>query len=184
MSRNRNHSKISQLPETVRREIENRLLDGFTYEEIVEYLKRMGHHVSRSSVHRYGKDFLNKFESVKMAKEFARLLAEDNIDRPTTELHEANNAIISQMIMKSIVDGQQLNANDGLKIARAIALLQKAQVDNEKIKIDARKEAGAVHTAIRKLKEQIFNEIGKEHPDITEAIVKIADEIEKQTNTN
>ena len=181
MTKNRCHSKISQLPDSIRKEVENKILEGFTYEEIAQYLKKMGHNISLTSVHRYGKAYLSKFESVKMAKDFAKSLAEDNIDRPTTELHEANNALISQIIMDAIVK-EELNADDKLKIARAIAALQKAQVDNEKIKIDARKEAGAVHVAMRKLKEQIFSEIGKEHPDIAEAIIKIADEVEKQTN--
>ena len=53
--------------------------------EIANYLKEMGHNISKTSIHRYGKPFLQKFESVRLAKEYAQLLAEDNAERPTTE---------------------------------------------------------------------------------------------------
>lgn len=83
--KNRSHGKIDSLPPELRREVENRLLNGDTYEEVSGWLKSRGEEVHLSSVGRYGKKFLNKFESVRIAKEFAKLLAEDNIDRPATE---------------------------------------------------------------------------------------------------
>ena len=64
----------------------------------------MGHNIYKTIIHRYGKPFLQRFESVRLAKEFAQLLAEDNAERPTTELHEANNALISQMIMQILIN--------------------------------------------------------------------------------
>lgn len=115
----------------------------------------MGHNISKTSIHRYGKPFLQKFESVRLAKEFAQLLAEDNIDRPTTELHEANNALISQMIMEALIS-DKVEQQTKLDAARSIATLQRAQVQNERLKLNARKEAGAVHTELKKLKEQVF----------------------------
>ena len=63
----------------------------------------MGQDIHYSTVARFGKPFLEKFESVRMAKEYAQMLAEDNPERPTTELHEANNALISQMVMEALI---------------------------------------------------------------------------------
>ena len=149
------YGKVDKLPEAIRKEVENRFLEGHTYEEIAAYLKEMGHNISKTSIHRYGKPFLQKFESVRLAKEFAQLLAEDNIDRPTTELHEANNALISQMIMEALIS-DKVEQQTKLDAARSIATLQRAQVQNERLKLNARKEAGAVHTELKKLKEQVF----------------------------
>ena len=84
--KNRSHGKIDQLPPGLRKEVEEKLLTGATYEEVSDWLKEQGEEVHLSSVGRYGKKFLNKFESVRLAKEFAKLLAEDNVDRPATEL--------------------------------------------------------------------------------------------------
>lgn len=180
--RNRSHSKIDRLPEVLKKEVENRLLEGHTYEDIANYLKKMGQDIHYSTVARYGKPFLEKFESVRMAKDYAQLLAEDNPDRPTTELHEANNALVSQMIMEAIID-PDVSSEDKLKAAKDIAALQRAQVANEKLKIDSRKAQGEVKAALSKLKEQVYSEIGSHYPDIAEAIIKIADEIEQNSCT-
>jgi len=179
-NKNRSHGKIRKLPDALRREVENRLLEGFTYEEISEYLKNMGHDISLFSVHRFGKPFLQRFESVRLAKEFARLLAEDNAERPTTELHEANNALISQMIMESLID-PSIPPDKKTKLYRAIAELQNAQTANERLKIKSRKEIGAVKTAMAMLKERVFAEMQNSHPEIVDAMMKIADEIAEET---
>lgn len=177
MGKNRSHGKIDRLPDTLRQAVEAKLLEGYTYEEISGYLKQMGHDVHLSSVARYGRSFLAKFESVRMAKEFARSLSEDNPDRPTTELHEANNALISQMIMEALIS-EDSSPEETAKLAKSIATLQRAQVSNEKLKIDSRKAAGEVRQALKLLKEQVFSEIGAEYPDVANAILQIADAVE------
>ena len=181
MRKNRSHSKIDRLPDTINREVENRLLEGHTYEEIAEYLKGMGQDIHYSTVARFGKPFLEKFESVRMAKEYAQMLAEDNPERPTTELHEANNALISQMVMEALIS-PDVSQEDKLKAAKDIAVLQRAQVANEKLKIDSRKAQGEVKEALGKLKKQVYSEMGSKYPEIAETIIKIADEIEKENN--
>jgi hypothetical protein len=44
-----------------------------------------------------------KIMQVALDSNAAKAIAEDNIDRPTTEINEANNAIISQILMKTIM---------------------------------------------------------------------------------
>ena len=68
-----------------------------------------------------------------------------------------------------------------IEAARSIATLQRAQVQNERLKLHARKEAGAVHTALKRLKQQVYEEIGKNHPEVAKEIIKIANDIEKET---
>lgn len=177
--RNRSHGKIDNLPQPLRREVENRLLGGATYEEVSEWLREQGEEIHLSSVGRYGKKFLNKFETVRIAKEFAKLLAEDNVDRPATELHEANNLLASQIIMEALVD-DSMDAKARSEAAKSIATLQRAQVSNEKLKIEARKEQGAVHVAMELLKQKVFAEIGENHPEIAEALMELAENTEKE----
>jgi len=183
MPKNRSHGKVSNLPNEIKKAVENKLLEGYTYQQISDHLKSLGHDIHYSSVHRYGKPFLKQFEHVRMAKEFAQLLAEDNAERPTTELHEANNALISQLIMEALVDeNKPLEAK--LKAYRAIAELQTAQVQNERLKITSRKEAGTVKAAMNMLKERVFREIQNNHPDVVAAMMKIADEITAESGIN
>lgn len=179
MEQNRSHGKIEKLPESLKKEVEQKLLEGETYENIADYLKGQGEDVHFSSVGRYGRKFLKRFESVRIAKEFAKLLAEDNVDRPTTELHEANNLLASQLIMEALVD-DEMDAKERNQMAKSIATLQRAQVSNEKLKLEARKEKGAVHVAMDVLKDKVFAEIAESHPDIAQALLALADETEAE----
>ena len=176
---NRSHGKIDNLPAPLKREVENRLLEGDTYENISNYLKEQGEEVHLSSVGRYGKKFLKRFESVRVAKEFAKLLAEDNADRPSTELHEANNLLASQLIMEAMVS-EDMEAEERSKIAKSIASLQRAQVSNEKLKLQARKESGAVHVALNLLKDKVFSELGEKYPEVAHTLMMLAEETETE----
>lgn len=177
--KNRSHGKIDSLPEGVKREIENRLVDGETYEDISGYLRGQGYDVHYSSVGRYGRKFLNRFESVRIAKEFAKVLAEDGVDRPATELHEANNLLASQLIMEAMVD-DDMEPEDRAKIAKSIASLQNAQVNNERLKLVARKEQGAVHTAMKVFTDKVFEEIGSKYPEVAQTLLMLAEETEAE----
>lgn len=179
MEQNRSHGKIEKLSPDLKKEVEEKLLAGETYEDISGYLKEQGEDIHYSSVGRYGRKFLKRFESVRIAKEYAKLLAEDNADRPTTELHEANNLLASQLIMEALVD-DQMDAEERNKMAKSIATLQRAQVSNEKLKLESRKERGAVHVAMEMLKDKVFAEIAEAHPEIAEALMQLADETEKE----
>ena len=176
---NRAHSKIDDLPEPLRKQVDEKLLNGDTYQSISDYLQEQGEDVHYSSVGRYGRKYLKKFESVRMAKEYAKLLAEDNIDRSPTELHEANNMLMSQIIMETLLD-DDMTQKEKAAAARSIATLQRAQVQNERLKADARKDAGAVHTAMELLKNKVFAEIANSHPDIADALIELAEQTEAE----
>lgn len=177
--KNRAHGKIDNLPEPVREEVDKQLMAGETYEDIADGLKEKGYDVHYSSVGRYGRRYLKKFESVRIAQQFAKLLADDNVERPPTEIHEANNMIMNQIIMETLMD-DELDADGVSKAANAIATLQRAQVQNEKLKMTARKEAGAVHTAMNILKDKVFMEIAASHPDVADVLIKLAEQTETE----
>lgn len=179
MEQNRSHGKIDNLPEKLRKEVDDRLMGGQTYEQITEYLQEQGEEIHLSSVGRYGRKYLRRFESVRVAKEFAKLLAEDNADRPSTELHEANNLLASQLIMEAMMD-DDMEAGDRAKIAKSIASLQQAQVSNEKLKLVARKESGAVHVAMEMLKEKVFSELGANYPELANTLMRLAEDTEAE----
>lgn len=177
--KNRSHGKIDNLPENLKRAVENRLVGGETYEDISSYLKENGYDVHFSSVGRYGRKFLNRFESVRVAKEFAKLLAEDDADRPSTELHEANNLLASQLIMEAMLD-DDMDPGDRAKTAKSIASLQNAQINNEKLKILSRRENGAIHTAMKLFTDKIFDEIGSRYPEVAQTLLLLAEETENE----
>lgn len=64
--KNRSHGKIDSLPVEIKNEVECKLLEGLTYEEISAYLQSRGYDVHFSSIGRYGRGYLKKFESVRI----------------------------------------------------------------------------------------------------------------------
>ena len=183
MDKNRAHGKIDGLPAKVREDVEQQLMEGRTYDSISGDLKEQGYDIHASSVGRYGRRYLKKFESVRVAQQFARLLAEDNIERPPTEIHEANNLILNQIIMETLMD-EELDAAGLGKAANAVATLQRAQVQNERLKTESRKEAGAVHTAMNLLKDKVFLEIAQSHPDVAQVLIELAEQTEREMERN
>lgn len=179
MPDNRAHSKIDELPPPLKKDVDNMLLAGETYQTIAGHLQAKGEDISYSSVGRYGRKYLKKFEEIRIAKEYAKLLAEDNIERPPTELHEVNNMLMSQIIMESLLDNT-MTAKERASAAKSIATLQQAQVQNERLKAAARKDAGAVHTAMELLKNKVFAEIASSHPDIADALIDLAEQTEAE----
>ena len=179
MADNRSHGKIDALPERLKKQVEEKLLAVETYEGIASYLQENGEDIHFSSVGRYGRKFLNKFQSVRVAPEYARMLAEDNADRPSTEIHEANNMLASQLIMQALVD-DDMDPKERSDLIRSIASLQRAQVSNENLKLKARKERGAVHTAMELLKDKVYEELGAAYPDIAAKLLLLAEKTEEE----
>lgn len=73
-----------------------------------------------------------------------------------------------------------MDAKQRTEAAKSIASLQRAQVSNEKLKIEARKEQGAVHVAMDLLKEKVFSEIGQNYPEIAAKLLELAENTEKE----
>lgn len=179
MADNRSHGKIDALPDHLKKQVEEKLMSGETYEDIAAFLQENGEDVHFSSVGRYGRKFLNKFQSVRIATEYARMLAEDNVDRPATEIHEANNLLASQLIMQALVD-DDMDPKERSDLIRSIASLQRAQVSNENLKLKARKERGAVHVAMELLKDKVWEELGESYPDIASKLLLLAENTEEE----
>lgn len=150
----RKHSKIErELPQELVEEINARLVEGHTYREIADWLRQMGHPVSKSSVGRYGKDFLARLERLRIVREQARAIVEDNADRPATELNEAASALASQLITEALLAANE--AGNGLdkkvtEAIKALALLERSAVARERLKLEYRQKA---ETAVKQIEQ-------------------------------
>ena len=73
-----------------------------------------------------------------------------------------------------------MDPEERAEIAKSIASLQRAQVSNEKLKLQARKESGAVHVALNLLKEKVFTELGDNYPEIASQLLLLAEQTEQE----
>ena len=53
-------------------------------------------------------------------------------------------------------------------------------MQNEKLKMASRKEAGAVHTAMNLLKDKVFMEIAEKYPEVAAILIQLAEQTEAE----
>jgi hypothetical protein len=72
----RRHSRVlTDLPPELRREVDRLLLEpGVTYDDIREFLAGRGYDISRSSIGRYGKEYLESYQRLKIAIDQAKCM--------------------------------------------------------------------------------------------------------------
>lgn len=174
MANRRKHSKITSiLPAELVEAINHRLVNGETYEQIAAFVRGEGHEISKSSVGRYGKDFMTKLERLRVVKEQAKAICTESKDTPGLEMTEAATQLALQLIMEKLVLTENLDDTKTGDILKALALLERSAVQREKLKLDANK---LLEIAGKRLKEELQSELARQ-PELLEKIVCIVDTI-------
>jgi len=182
MNKRRRHSKIDELPpdlvEVINRKLAGTDTDGrkYTYREIADFLDGLGHAVSKSSVGRYGQNFLARLERLKIVKDQARAIVTDNADRPSTELAEAANQLAMNLIMETLMEVENLKGEKLTEILKALARLEASGVRREALKL---KFSEGVEAAAGKIKEALRKELDT-HPDILSRVSEIVEQAKAQ----
>jgi len=167
----RTHSKVRRLPRKVREAVDDALMRGVTYDEIVEWLKEKGHEVSRSSVGRYGKEFHKRLERLAEVREQTKAIVQEVSGRPATEMHEAANLLAVQQIFERLLDARDdIEEASIVKLIQAVAQLEKSAVWRERAKLAFKRNAeeaakkiealgaeeGLSSEVLRKIREQVY----------------------------
>ncbi|PKN97086.1 MAG: terminase [Chloroflexi bacterium HGW-Chloroflexi-5] len=134
-------SSIVALPPEVKEWLDKALVDGnFSgYEALAAELQEKGYSISKSSLHRYGKNFEDTLAAVKMATEQAKVL----VDACPDEQGNLNDALIRLVQQKAF---QVLNKLDAEKcdldlddLGHMISSLSKASTTVKKYAADVKK---------------------------------------------
>ena len=168
MGSRRKHPRITtELPKDLIHAINERLVAGETYESIATYLRACGHDISKSSVGRYGKDFLSKLERLRIVKEQARTIMSEGKDGPALEMTEAATQLALQLIMERLVTAEDLRDAKSSDILKALALLERSAVQREKLKMEA---------AVAQIKASLQEELAKS-PEVLTRLVGMVDAV-------
>ena len=120
------------LPEEVRRELEQRLIQGaFSgYEALAEWLQGLGYEIGKSSVHRFGKNFADKLRVLKVATDQAKAIADASED----DAGAMNEALIRLVQTKTFELLMELETSDKNlpKIGQMVAKLARSAVQQKK----------------------------------------------------
>ena len=72
-ARRKNRSKVAQLPEALKTEVDKLLFEGrFTLEQIVTHLRGLGVEVSRSAIGRYSQNYDEMMRDMRLARELSQ----------------------------------------------------------------------------------------------------------------
>lgn len=133
-------SAVSQLPEGVRKELEQRLIKGgfSDYDGLADWLGEQGFEISRSSVHRYGQQFENRLQALKLATDQAKAIASASKD-DEGDMNEALIRLVQTKTFEILVafeEGEDENGKptnvDLSKIGRMVAELARASISQKK----------------------------------------------------
>lgn len=146
---------IKKLPEELSRQCHDMLARGYSGVEISNWLKKMGHSISHSTVCRYKQKWSAATDAVNQAREMAKTMIKEIADRPNIDLNEAVDQMFMSLIsngMASILDEgvdfteRDENGNrkvDLIKLGNMFARMQSSAMSRERVKSDFRRELEA-----------------------------------------
>lgn len=162
-------SKITQLPDDIRGELERKLITGgfSDYAALEIWLRDQGYEISRSAIHRFGQDFEAKCEAIRIATEQAKAIV-TTVGDDEGSMNEALIRLIQQLSFDILVKNQDADIAALLpKMGVMVAKLSKASVDQKKwmaeVRGKAKTTAEEVVREVRKsgLTEETAEEIRK-----------------------
>jgi hypothetical protein len=138
-------SKITLLPDDIRAALERRLLTGgfSDYSALEAWLREQGYEISRSAIHRFGQEFQDKCEAIKIATEQAKAIVA-TVGDDEGNMNEALIRLIQQLSFDILIKNQDADIAALLpKMGVMVAKLSKASVDQKKWMSEIRQKTTA-----------------------------------------
>lgn len=168
---NRKHGKIDALDPALRKAVEQMLLSGSTYSEIVDFLGENGVGISVASVCRYAKAYQANVQMLAVAQEnFKRMM--DELERyPDLDTTEAIIRLTSQNLLNALAntsedDWQGVSVDKMLREANALV---RAAAYKKRVEAQNQDTTEAGLDAVRTL---VFQAMAKERPDLYAEVTK------------
>jgi len=148
-------SKVFDLPPEIRSELETRLISGgfAGYADLETWLRAQGYEISKSSIHRHGKNLEQRVDKIRVAREQARAIAEACPDEEG-QLLEAASALAQQQIFELLlnidIDPNEVKMSDLNRAVRGLADLGRSTISLKKHQAEVREKLRAASAEIRK----------------------------------
>jgi hypothetical protein len=128
-------SSIYDIKPDDKEELDRRLVKGgFSgYSELAEWLQALGYDISKSSVHRYGKNFEERVGALKMVTEQCKAIVEESPDDQGL-VNEALIRLTQERVFNLMLELEvAFTAKDLASITRAVANLSRASVSQKRL---------------------------------------------------
>lgn len=152
-------SKISLLPEAVRRELDSRLVRGaFSgYYALSDWLREQGFDIEKTAIHKHGQKLKRRLDAIKTSTQAAQLLA-DTVPDESGALSSAVLALVQTDMFDLLVNLQEAeDADPAARVkllgnaAHAMADLARASLAQKKWADDLKARAEAAATAVESI---------------------------------
>lgn len=174
MSRRAN-GKIDKLQPELKDTVDQMLISGQSYREIVSYLAENDVEISQTSVSRYAARFLASAQQLRIAQENFRMILTETERYPDLDPAEALLRISSQKVLDALSQLDEDNFKDvsAEKILRQATALSRAVVYKKKLDTDVKSDE---RIALDKNQTLLYDTIKKSNPRLYNELV---DEINK-----
>lgn len=184
MSRKRNRSsgKVDTLPDELRSTVEQMLLSGQSYREIVEYLAQNNVPISQMSVCRYAGKYLASVEMLKMSQENMRMIMDEMDKYPNLDTTEAILRVASQNVFDAInsVDREAWENMAPDKLLKEASSLIRAAGYKRRVDLQNKTDTEAALDASQALMADL---LAKKHPELYQQVMDVLkQEKEKQAS--
>lgn len=155
--------KIDKLPPDIRDTVDQMLVSGQTYREIVAYCAENGETLSQAAVSRYAARFLANAQQLRMAQENFRMILTETERYPDLDPAEAILRMASQKIFDAIsnLDEAQLDDVSAEKLLREATALSRAIAYKKKLDMDVKSDE---RIALDNAQSLVFDTIRKSNP--------------------
>lgn len=163
--RKRSIGKVDRLSPQLKDTVEQMLLTGCTYKEIVKFLKDNGEEMSQMAVCTYARKFLATVEMINVAQSNFSILMDEmnrypNLDTSEALIRLASHHVINALSsvgdeqMKDMPIDKLIKETNGL--IRAAAYKKRIEVQNQE----------AYESGLEAVKSLVFEAMAKEKPDL------------------
>ena len=168
----RKHSKIDKLPADIKEAVEQMILGDYTYRDVCDFVRDTANvTLSEAAVCRYAQGLNASVQEIRLASENMRALTEEMQKFPQLDTTEGIARLISHKVLQAVqqMDEIALKEADPLKlIEKATALIRAVSLTNS---TDI-KTANLKNVAFESFKEDIFDAMAKENPELYQAMVQ------------
>lgn len=168
----RKHSKIDALPSDIKEAVEQMILGDYTYRDVCNFVQDTANvTLSEAAVCRYARGLNATVQEIRLASENMRTLTEEMQKYPQLDTTEGIARLISHKVLQAVreMDEAALKDSDPLKlIEKATALIRAVSVKNS---TDV-KTANLKNVAFESFKEEIFDAMAKENPELYRSLVQ------------
>lgn len=180
MARNRRAvGKIDKLPPNLKDTVDQMLVSGQTYREIVKYLSENGEILSQAAVSRYAQRFLASAQQLRIAQENFRMILTETDRYPELDPAEAILRLAAQKTLDALaaLDTSQLEDLTADKLLRQATALSRAVVYKKKSDTQVKSDK---QIALEENQSLLYDTIKKNNPGLYRELVEEIQKLKQQ----